>query len=294
MNFKIEEEVQISVIIPVYNDLPGLNKTVNSILRQSFKHFEIIVINDGGDPSIEKFCSMNSIRFINIVPNKGSYNARNEGVKVARTQYIAFTDADLEVDKDWLKKGCEDLISYDYVAGNVTVDEKQIVDVATFHDYLTAFPIQKYFDNSHFGVTANLFVNKKLFDKVGMFDAELRSGGDMEFGNRVYINGGSQYFAKDAVVIHPLRGHDEKLKKSRRIREGFSQLVEKYPERLGFLKRKIRRNSFKQLLIDVLPPKIGSVRRIYKDGYAYSFWDLYKYIYFLKLRQSFVFFKRRK
>src|SRR5690554_5360461 len=140
----MDDENIVSVIIPVYNDLTGLKKTVHSIMMQRFKGFEIIVVNDGAAQLIKEFCREKDIHVINISPNKGSYNARNEGIKVAKTKYIAFTDADLHAHEEWLAKGVEYLKLYDYIAGDVQVDKKLIVDVATYHDYVTAFPIQNY------------------------------------------------------------------------------------------------------------------------------------------------------
>jgi len=270
----------ISVIIPVYRDLKGLKKTVHSLENQSYQEFEIIVINDGADVHIGEFCKEKQIRFQNIKPNKGAYNARNVGIGIASSQYLAFTDADLEASEDWVAFGVQNLEKYDYVAGTIRVQKESVVDIATFHDYLTAFPVRKYFELYHFGVTANLFVNRRVFDAVGLFDADLKSGGDLEFGDRVHRAAIPQVFDERCLVIHPPRTHNEKKIKLKRVFQGQLKLIEKYPDRFSFLKSK---KGIRQLIKDVIPPYWKAVSEIYLQGHPFSRWDLYKYLYKIKL-----------
>lgn len=272
---------KISVIIPVYRDLKGLEKTIRSLVKQTYTDFEIIVVNDGADPGIEEYCVTNRLRFHNIMPNKGSYNARNVGISMAKADYLAFTDADLETAEDWLAVGVQNLKTCDYVAGSIKISKELVVDIATFHDYLIAFPVQKYFEHHHFGVTANLFVRKRVFDIVGLFDAELKSGGDLEFGDRVHRAGIPQVFVNKCFVSHPPRGHEEKLVKFKRVREGQLKLLEKYPDRFSFLKSE---KGIKQLIKDIIPPYWKAAKEIYQEGYPFSLWNLYQYLYILKLQ----------
>lgn len=271
---------KISVIIPVYNDLAGLRKTINSLCNQSVKGFEIVVINDGADEAIKNYCDENQIITRAIWPNKGSYHARNVGITTCSSEYLAFTDADTELDQHWIETGLKYLNQNDYVAGNVQIQKELVKDLATFHDYLTAFPIEGYFRNSHFGVTANLFVKKSIFDLVGLFDDELRSGGDLEFGNRVYHSGKgiSQVYACDCVAYHPPRNHQEKKDKLLRVWDGLNDLARKYPDRFQRPEMSIKRN-----ITAILPPPISNLRYIYRHEFGYSKWSLYAYLYFCKL-----------
>jgi len=267
---------KISIVIPVYKDLQGLKKTIGSIEKQDLTNVEIIVINDGADPETDRFCMGKGLVTKTLSQNLGSYNARNEGIKLAQSDYLAFTDADLVVGKKWLKAGLSYLQRYDYVAGNVQINRASVHDVATFHDYLTAFPVEKYFNGHHFGVTANLFVNKKVFDKVGLFDFELRSGGDLEFGDRVFRAGIPQVYVSECMVEHPPRGHQEKVKKLKRVRQGQKQLLEKYPDRFGFLKYK---SNLKNTVREMLPPSVNAVNKIYSQESIFPFWKFYGYVY---------------
>jgi FkbM family methyltransferase len=87
----------VSVIVPTYNRPDWLGETLRSILAQTYRDFEIIVVNDAGpDVShiLEPLNADGRIRLINHPKNKGLAGARNTGIRAARGQYIAYLDDD--------------------------------------------------------------------------------------------------------------------------------------------------------------------------------------------------------
>lgn len=95
----------VSIIIPVYNVEKYVYKCINSLINQTYKKIEIIVINDGTqDNSIDEIKKLedNRIRIINQI-NKGVSSARNNGLKHAKGKYIMFVDADDYVTKDYVE-----------------------------------------------------------------------------------------------------------------------------------------------------------------------------------------------
>lgn len=88
----------ISVIIPIFNSSKNLYKCLESIQKQSFKNFEVIMINDGSyDNSYficKEFLKLDKRFKIICQENKGSGESRNEGLKKATGQFIAFLDSD--------------------------------------------------------------------------------------------------------------------------------------------------------------------------------------------------------
>lgn len=89
---------KISLIIPVYNVEKYIDNTLNSVLAQTFKDYEVIMINNGStDKSLEilkKYAQKHkNFKLINQ-HNRGLSNARNAGVKAAKGEYIAFLDSD--------------------------------------------------------------------------------------------------------------------------------------------------------------------------------------------------------
>ena len=89
---------EISVIIPLYNKGQIIERTVKSVLCQSYPHFELIIVDDGStDNSVEIVRQFDDERIQLIQqPNAGPSAARNTGVRNAKTEWIVFLDGDDE------------------------------------------------------------------------------------------------------------------------------------------------------------------------------------------------------
>ncbi|MCF3623160.1 glycosyltransferase family 2 protein, partial [Planktothrix agardhii] len=87
---------KISVIIPVYNGEKTIQKTIESVLQQTWQDFELIVINDGSqDATLEILSSIQDPRLrILSYSNAGLASSRNRGITEATGEYISFLDAD--------------------------------------------------------------------------------------------------------------------------------------------------------------------------------------------------------
>ncbi|HEY7553508.1 MAG TPA: glycosyltransferase family 2 protein [Candidatus Binatia bacterium] len=85
----------ISVVIPTYNNAPLLRETLDSVLRQSCKDFELIVVDDGSTDGTAEIVKTDypQARYL-FQANRGPAAARNEGVRLAQSEYIAFCDHD--------------------------------------------------------------------------------------------------------------------------------------------------------------------------------------------------------
>ncbi|MFA7365471.1 MAG: glycosyltransferase family A protein, partial [Patescibacteria group bacterium] len=101
----------ISIIIPVYNGEKTLIETIKSIEKQSYRDFEVLIVNDGSSDKtlevFEKFSNNykleNNYYFINQ-ENKGAPAARNRGFKDSRGEYLLFCDADATLKPNTLEK----------------------------------------------------------------------------------------------------------------------------------------------------------------------------------------------
>lgn len=117
-----EKKVLISIIIPVYNTPKDFFKDcIKSIICTKFRCYEIIVIDDGSSELNSEYYKEISQRYENIVyfrkSNGGVSSARNQGIRIAKGEYIAFVDADDIVSESFLedasfliKKYCSDVI----------------------------------------------------------------------------------------------------------------------------------------------------------------------------------------
>ena len=112
MDYGLKKEIvkqpKVSVIVPVYNVEKYLEKCLESLIHQTLKEIEIIIINDGATDSspkiIERYTQKDSrIKTINQ-KNQGLSGARNSGLKIAQGEYISFIDSDDWVDQDFLEK----------------------------------------------------------------------------------------------------------------------------------------------------------------------------------------------
>ena len=92
----------ISVIIPCYNVEDYISECLNTVINQTFKELEIIVIDDGSKDCtkdiIEKFAKKDKRIIVINQENSGPSAARNRGVEIARGQYIGFIDSDDYID----------------------------------------------------------------------------------------------------------------------------------------------------------------------------------------------------
>lgn len=95
--------VKFSIIIPVYNVYDYIKKCLDSVFEQSFKDFEVIVINDGTLDNSMDIVSNYDVKVINQ-KNSGLSVARNNGVKEAKGEYILFLDSDDYLEVDTLEK----------------------------------------------------------------------------------------------------------------------------------------------------------------------------------------------
>ena len=95
---------KISIIIPVYNTAKYLKRCLDSVLAQSYKDFEMVIINDGSTDNSLSICESYAqkderIEILNLQHN-GVSNARNNGISKAKGEFICFVDSDDKIEKD--------------------------------------------------------------------------------------------------------------------------------------------------------------------------------------------------
>ncbi len=123
---------RFSVIVPVYNVEKYLKKCLDSIFKQTFKDFEVIVVNDGTKDKSMDIVKNYDVKIIEQ-ENQGLSEARNSGVKIATGDYLIFVDSDDYIEKDLLKRVNEsltnnpDLVRYQtkFVSDNNIIDYEE-------------------------------------------------------------------------------------------------------------------------------------------------------------------------
>ncbi len=212
--------MKFSIIIPTYNDWKRLQQCVMALENQTLSRdqYEVIVVDNSEDGVIPGEVNLPSSVQLIHESQPGSYAARNRGAIAATGDIFAFTDSDCIPDKNWLKNAQKYFNeTNDMVGGKVEIFQPAGGSKYGYlYERATAFPQHNNVPMGK-GVTANLFVKKEVFEKVGGFDAEIKSGGDWEFTLRCTQAGYKMVYADDVQIKHPARNLHTIFKKHYRL-----------------------------------------------------------------------------
>ncbi|WP_250125297.1 glycosyltransferase [Chroococcidiopsis sp. CCMEE 29] len=212
----------VSIIIPVFNHAEQLKTCLKSLANQTYpKHFyEIVVVDNGSDKDedIAGIVTQFGQAIATYESTPGSYAARNKGISLAKGEVIAFTDADCIPSANWIENGVQNLLqtpNCGLVIGKIEIffkNPNQITPVELYES-ITAFPQKELLEKYKGGATANVFTFRSVIEQVGLFNARMKSNGDLEWGQRVYAAGYKQIYADDTCVAHPARSSFAELYK---------------------------------------------------------------------------------
>jgi glycosyltransferase involved in cell wall biosynthesis len=218
-----------SVIIPLYNKAAYVEKAIQSVLSQTYPGFELIVVNDGSsDNSLEvvRNCQLSIINCQLIdQPNQGVSVARNNGVKVAKYDYIAFLDADDWWEPTYLEEmktlidgfpeagiyGCGyyKVKNGRYIRANIGVQpgfERGLINYSRVYAKTMYMPL----------TSISSILRKNIFELEGGFKSSLKLGEDFDLWVRVamkyqvaFLNKSLAYYNQDVELLH--RAIGEKL-----------------------------------------------------------------------------------
>ena len=179
----------ISVIVPIYNSEKYLNKLIISLLKQTYKNFELVLINDGSSDRSESIIkSFNDERIQYYKQeNKGSAYSRNRGIELARGKYICFIDHDDYVEEDYLellinslKLKNSDLAICEYrIIDNNHGERIKHVNKNDSYENVLIKALSKEF--SYYALLNKLFIKSIIIDNNIKFGEGKFYGGDMDF-----------------------------------------------------------------------------------------------------------------
>ena len=214
------EDKLISVIVPVYNVEDYLKEAIESVMKQSYKNIEIILIDDGSKDNSGIICDEyakkdDRIKVIHQ-ENKGLSGARNTGLANANGEYIMFLDSD----DLFVEESCEKMLKYieetnaDFVTGNyANMDEdgkiwKPVFDQEIYKRYklsITDYDKSFYLMNS--GVWNKIF-RKSFLDKIGVLFEDRLPAEDAIFTTYCFIKSSNVYYLPDLIYCYRLRNSD--------------------------------------------------------------------------------------
>ncbi len=180
----------ISVIIPTYNRSEFLLKSVESVLNQSFKEFELIIIDDGSDDNTEELIKNLKDKRINYYYqfNRGPAVARNNGIKRSTCKYIAFLDSDdawtedkLKVQIKAMKENPGHIISH---TEEIWYKGKRLIKPQKIHKKRQGDIFKQSLKLCSISMST-VMIRKELIKKIGLFDPDLEVCEDYDYWLRV-------------------------------------------------------------------------------------------------------------
>lgn len=276
-----------SVIVPFLNEEEFVGGCVESLLGQDVdkNEYEIIFVDNGSTDKSRDILQQYPQIFLLIEKKLSSYAARNSGIKAAKADIIAFTDADCTVSKDWLtqinmgmeKTNASVVLGKRLFAPNRSHLLQMLTDYENAKvEYISEMPLEAKYC---FGFTNNMAVKAEVFQRIGPF-LEVRRGGDTEFVQRYLSSDGNSKLAylPEMTIRHEEITNMVHWLKKQEVRGESNRRVSRYSpyKKLG-LKTKLKilsyshrkHNytlidfviSFSSLLIGNVFYKIGEIRR---------------------------------
>lgn len=211
-------DILFSIIIPVYNNEQYLERAINSVLSQTYRNFELIIINDGSTDSSKQIVEnleKNEHRITLVsTENQGVSSARNLGIKLSRGEYILFLDSDDYIDSSTLSIGLQiinthnpDLIAFDFKEKYSKHEYKNTYNIRDglydtndiknelLPNLLTDYSLENYLPKQIW----SSFIKKSIIDSHNIkFENNLKVAEDYLFMNRVYLSIKSFYYIKGA------------------------------------------------------------------------------------------------
>lgn len=205
----------ISIVVAIFNRKDELFELLNSLIAQTDKDFEVIIVDDGSFidllPTVETFKEMLNIQYFKKA-NSGPGLSRNYGANRAKNDWLVFVDSDVIVEKDYVENIKKNLEKTDCAAfGGADKAHKgfNLLQKAISYSMTSVFTTGGI-RGSKKAVTRfqprsfNMGVNKEIFLKIGGF-SEMRIGEDPDLSMTIWENGYQTAFFDDIGVYHKRR-----------------------------------------------------------------------------------------
>jgi glycosyltransferase involved in cell wall biosynthesis len=187
----------VSVIMPTYGRGPGILESVRSVLGQTWRDLELLIVNDGGDDAAEEIVrsvSDSRVRYLKLDRNRGEAFARNAGLRAAKGRWIAFLDDDDVFLPDHVATLLEALETSGYRVGYTNT--KAVFgrrDGSAFIRERDAFTWKEEFDRDHllrkiFITPCSIMLGRDVLASSGLFVVDLPMSADWELWLRCALD----------------------------------------------------------------------------------------------------------
>lgn len=248
----------ISVIIPTYNTKGGLQKSIDSVLSQTYKNIEIIIIDDN-DPNSQyrketenimmKYQKISQVHYIKHDVNKNGAAARNTGIRASKGQYITFLDDDdkflpekIEKQYNYLEKHPEHDAVYTQIIG-----DKGVIRMTPFEGNC----IVEILTERTRMFTSCLMLRRAAVETIGGFNESFRRHQDYELMVKYFHNGFTIGCIQEPLIVYSTTGGNAVAGK------GLEELKYKFLA------------QFDDVIMDLERKHVVSKRWIYANNFAF-------------------------
>ena len=263
----------ISVIITTYKrNKKYLERSIRSVINQTFKNFELLIVDDNGDNGygnnarevVNSIKSENEIRIISHIKNMGAQEARNTGIKNAKGDYIAFLDDDDE----WLERKLE-LQLQKFLENNdkklglvycgfnkvVTDSNNEKKRVEAFLPSIKNEELKdKIYRRNYIGSTSLPLIKRECFNTIGFFDTKLKAKQDYDMWIRICAKYNIDYV--NDILCNYYAHNDERIT---------NNPVNKLDSEITFLNKHYNEISIDNIAISLRLKQIGIYYYATKD-----------------------------
>lgn len=213
------DAIRFSVVVPVFNNADDLDLCLRCLRAQRYdaSRFEIIVVDNGSTDASAAVARSHGVVCLAEREHQSSYAARNRGIERARGTFVAFTDSDCRAHPDWLReieRAAEGDTATGCFAGEI-LSVEPTTTVERFSDAIGLLRQKGPLSGWHFkpyAQTANAVYRRAVFDRIGLFDPAMRSGGDAAIAWRMQDETTfGLRFVPEAIVYHHHRASVSEL-----------------------------------------------------------------------------------
>lgn len=182
--------IKVSVILPVYNKENYLERSIDSVLQQSYKNLELLIINDGSTDESEavilKKIKEDDRIIYHYQKNQGVSNSRNKGLYLSKGRFISFLDADDKWEKTFLEDMIQEIGDSNVCYCGHYIDNGKSLNKAREINFKQGYILEEYLYNKNTPNTNSWLIRKDYIEKNNIhFNEALKWGEDMSFYSKV-------------------------------------------------------------------------------------------------------------
>jgi glycosyltransferase involved in cell wall biosynthesis len=208
----VNKELKVSVIMPVFNSEKYVKTAIDSVLNQTYKNIELVIINDGSTDNSEKVINVfndNRIKYFKI-NNSGQCFATNYGLSHMTGEYIQFLDSDDLLHPEKIEKNMTQATKFG--KNNIYISSwDRFYDSIENCSFNQKFPNREYYKVDDwiselwtYSMVSNssYLFHKDILIKAGLYDVELSLHNDLDFFTRVVLSSEGVFWEKSAKAYY--------------------------------------------------------------------------------------------